>query len=83
MYVAETPTLLDLALTQVSELVDCSSLAGNSALYNFDRACQEVLRGSGVCDGFSLDFDKTDSGILWATIVLAITEVSKPCLQGR
>lgn len=76
--------LRELLLVQVSELVDLRSVASGNALCKFNESTDCSSARQGVLGSLCGDLDEDDTGVLWATIVLAITEITEPCLErGR
>lgn len=76
------PPLADLALRDLTQLVDLSRLAGDDALRDLDSARDDVLGYDSICDTESLDADNANPGVIFGTIVLAITEVAHPGLEN-
>lgn len=77
-------TLLELRLVQVSELVDLSGLASDNTLGELNRVAESTgsRSGDGVLSSLGLDLDEDDSGVFGTTVVLAVTEVTQPCLEA-
>lgn len=76
-------TLLNLVRLDVPKLVDLSSLASDNALGKLDSAANSSAPADGVLRSLAGDLDEADTRVLGAAIVLAVTEVAKPGLQGR
>jgi len=73
--------LLKLLLVQMSELVDLWRLASNDTLCEFGESADSGAAANRILRCLGRDLDDADSGILWATIVSAITEVANPGLE--
>lgn len=76
------PTLLNLVRLDVPELVDLSSLAGDNALGKLHGAANGSAPADGVLRSLALDLDEADARVLGAAVVLAVTEVAEPGLEG-
>jgi hypothetical protein len=74
--------LRDLGLVNVPQLVDAGRLASRNTLGKLDEATNSCSPRDSVLYSLSLDTDDTNAGILWATVVLAITKVTNPGLQS-
>lgn len=74
--------LRNLALVKVPELVDAGSLAGCNALGKLDKAANGCSPRDGVLCCLGLNPDDSNAGVLWATVMLAVTKVTDPRLQG-
>jgi len=70
------PPLLYLLLTNLPQLVNIRRLSCNYSLGNLNRAPNSRLLRRRILRSAGLDADDTDTGILWATIVGAIAEVT-------
>ena len=79
----ERLTLVELALVQVSELVHLRCLASNNTLGELGKATNCGASSNGILCRDSLDLDKNNSWILWATVMLSIAQIANPCLQSR
>lgn len=77
-------TLLELRLVEVSELVDLGGLTSGNTLGELDKVAESTSSrsGDGVLSSLGLDLDEDDSGVLRATVVLAVTEVTQPGLEA-
>jgi hypothetical protein len=74
--------LRDLGLVKVPELVNAGRLAGRNPLGKLDDATNSRSPRDSVLCSLGLDTDDANAGVLWATVVLAVTEVTDPGLQG-
>jgi len=74
--------LLQLALLEVAELVHLWRLASHCTLHHIDGAADLSLARNSVLDGLGVDLDQDDSWVLWATVVLSVTKVAQPGLEG-
>lgn len=76
-------TLLNLLRLNVPKLVDLSSLASDNALGELYSAANSGAPADGVLRSLAGDLDEADARVLGTTVVLAITEVAEPGLEGR
>lgn len=74
--------LRNLRLIKVPQLVDAGRLAGCNALGKLDETTNGCSPRDSVLCSLSLDTDDANAGILWAPVVLAVTEVTDPSLQS-
>lgn len=74
---------LNLTLANLPQFVDSWSLSGDNTLSHLCSSSESILPHNGVGGSQGLDSDNTDSWILWSTIVLSVTKISKPCLERR
>ena len=65
------------------KLVDLSSLASDNALGELHSAANGSAPADGVLRSLAGDLDEADARVLGTTVVLAITEVAEPGLEGR
>jgi len=72
--------LRDLRLVEVPQLVDAGRLAGRDTLGQLNEATSSGSPRDSVLYSLGLDPDHANAGVLWATVVLAVTEVTKPGL---
>ena len=77
----EILTLLQLLLTQIPQLVHLWAAPRRHALCKLHKSSHGRAAADSVLRGLGSDLDDTDSWVLWATIVLSITEVTNPCLE--
>ena len=75
--------MLNLARLNVPKLVDLSSLASDNALGELHSAANGSAPADGVLRSLAGDLDEADARVLGTTVVLAITEVAEPGLEGR
>ena len=75
--------LRDLRLIKVPQLVNAGRLAAGDTLGQLNEATNRGSPRDSVLCSLGLDADYTNAGILWATVVLTVTEVTNPSLQGR
>lgn len=64
------------------ELVDRGNLARDGTLGHIDRALHHVGPADVIRDGRGVNLDEADTRVLWSTIVLVVTEVTQPGLEG-
>lgn len=76
------PPLVELLLVQVPQLVHTRCLASCHTLSELHKAADSSLLAHSILRSNGLDLDNTDSWVVWATIVLAVTEVTDPCLES-
>lgn len=72
----------DLRLVNVPQLVDAGRFAGRNALGQLNKATNSGPPRDSILCSLGLDPDHTNTRVLWATIVLAVAEVTNPGLQG-
>ena len=65
------------------KLVDLRSLASNNTLGELNSAANGRAPADGVLCSLAGDLNEANAGVLGATIVLAVTEVAEPGLEGR
>lgn len=75
-------TLLNLVRLNVPQLVDLRSLASDNALGELNSAANSSAPADSVLCSLAGDLDKADARILGTAVVLAVTEVAEPCLEG-
>ena len=75
-------TLLNLARLNVPKLVDLSSLASDNALGKLHSAANGSAPADGVLRSLAGDLDEADARVLGTAVVLAVTEVAEPGLEG-
>ena len=75
-------TLLNLVRLNVPKLVDLSSLASDNTLSELHSAANGSAPADGVLRSLAGDLNEADTGILRTAIVLAVTEVAEPRLEG-
>lgn len=75
-------TLLNLARLNVPKLVHLSGLASDNALGELNGAADGRAPADGVLCGLAGDLDEADAGVLGAAVVLAVTKVAEPGLEG-
>ena len=75
--------MLNLARLNVPKPVDLSSLASDNALGKLDSAANSSAPADGVLRSLAGNLDETDTRVLGAAVVLAVTEVAEPGLEGR
>ena len=76
-------TLLQLLLAKLPQLVDLRRRAGDSPFDNIRTPAQRSPSRNCICCCESLDLDDTNPRVFRSSIMLAIFQVAKPCLQGR
>lgn len=64
------------------QLVNTGRLAGRDALGQLDEATHGGPPRNSVLRCLSFDPDDANAGVLWATVVLAITKITNPGLQS-
>jgi hypothetical protein len=74
--------LLNLVRLNVPKLVDLSSLASDNTLSELHSAANGSAPADGVLHSLAGDLDEADTGILGTAVVLAVTEVAEPGLEG-
>jgi hypothetical protein len=74
--------LLNLVRLNVPKLVDLSSLASDNTLSELHSAANGSAPADGVLRSLAGDLNEADTGILRTAIVLAVTEVAEPGLEG-
>lgn len=74
--------LRELLLVQISELVDLCSVASGNALCKLNKSTNCGSSRQSVLGSLCVDLDEDDTGVLWATIVLAITKITEPGLES-
>lgn len=75
--------LLDFGFSKLPQLVDLRWLARRNTLRQLDKASKRRAVGNCVCRGAGLHPNDTDARVLWASIMLAVAEVTNPCLECR
>jgi hypothetical protein len=75
--------LLDFCFSKLPQLVDLRWLARGYALRQFHKASKRGAVGNGVRSGAGLHANDTDARVLWTSIMLAVAEVTDPCLERR
>ena len=75
------PPLLELRLVEISKLVDLRRLASNHALGELGESTNGSASADGVLRCLGRHLDNNDSWVVWATVVLSVTEVSNPRLE--
>lgn len=75
--------MLDLVRLDVPKLVYLSSLASDNALGELHSAANGSAPADGVLRSLAGDLDEADARVLGAAIVLAVTKVAEPGLEGR
>lgn len=73
--------LLELLLIQVSQLVDLWCLTSDDTLGELGKSTNSCPVADGVLRSLSSDLDDNDSWVIWTAIVLAVAEVTNPCLE--
>ena len=73
-------TLLDFLLADFPQFVHIWRRACDGALNDFCPSSQGSPCSNRICCRNGLNLDDTDPGVFWATIMLAIFEITKPCL---
>jgi hypothetical protein len=73
--------LLDFLFTNFPKLVRHRCLARDGTNSNIRRPAQYVLVSKIVGSGNCLDTDDANPWVLWATVVLAVTEITNPGLE--
>ena len=74
--------MLDLLRLDVPKLVDLSSLASDNALGKLHSAANGSAPADGVLRSLAGDLDEADARVLGTAVVLAVTEVTEPGLEG-
>lgn len=72
---------LDLALVDLSQIVDVCDLAGDGAFHHLDASAQHGALADGVRGGDGLDLDDADARVVLAAVVHPVAQVAQPCLQ--
>ena len=80
--VGSTP-LVDLRLGDLSQLVDLRRLARHHALGNLRYLPDKRARGDSICYRDCLDADDANPGVVLASVVRAVSEVTQPRLELR
>ena len=81
--ISDELTLLNLRCLNVPELVHLGGIASNNTLGELNSAADRGAPADGVLCGLAGDLDEADTGVLGTAVVLAITEVAEPGLEGR
>ena len=74
--------MLNLVRLNVPKLVDLSSLASDNTLSELHSAANGSAPADGVLRSLAGDLNEADTGIMRTAIVLAVTEVAEPGLEG-
>lgn len=78
------PPLRQLRLVEIPQLVDAGRRARDGALRNLNGAANGSGIGNGILRRLGSDLDGADAWVVWAAVVLAVAQVSEPCLErGR
>lgn len=64
------------------QLVDLRSLASDNALGELNSAADSSAPADSVLCSLAGDLDQADARVLGTAVVLAVTEVAEPCLEG-
>jgi hypothetical protein len=75
-------TLLNLVCLDVPKLVHLGSLASDNTLGELNGAANGCAPADGVLCGLAGDLDQANARVLGTAIVLAVTEVAEPRLEG-
>jgi hypothetical protein len=73
----------DLGGADLPQIVDLGGLARDSTSGHLGNPAEDVLRNERVRSGGGLDPNDTDAGIILRAVVLAIAEITQPCLERR
>lgn len=73
--------LRNLRLVEVPQLVDAGRLASRDAFGQLNETTNSCSARDRVLCSLGLDPDDANAGILWATVVLAVTKIADPSLQ--